>query len=367
MKTEVLQKLLAEKKGPCLSIIIPQHKVSRERMQNPELFRKALTKAKALLKQKEILGAMQDRLDKQAKEYKPKYQAHGLGIYLSPQILEVVHFPFPVKEKIIMDTSFETRDLYYLQQFNIPYYVWVCGKKQLALYAGSGDELTEIKDGTFPAKYEDDFEYAKPTPGTSFGESLKAFEKDKGDMVKKRTSSFLQKKVKHLLKHVNKATTPLLIAGTKAQLALVKDLPELKGKIAGEIVGSYSEQTLNKLRGKALEALTKYMEQKTENLVHDFKENDRPDRLAKGLQETWQAVHEGRGRILLVEKDYSRSSYVRRSDPSLYLFPPKGKYTLIPDAVDDLIECMHEKGGEVMFAKPNKLRDFDSIALLLRY
>lgn len=366
MYTEVIPKLISEKKGPCLSIIVPQYKLTRERMQNPELYRKAIRKAKALLKRKMIPLAMQEKLDKELTKYKPVY-AQGLGIYLSPRILEVVYFPFPVKEKIVLDNSFETRDLYYLQQFLMPYHVFVCGKDRLALYAGTGDDLTEINDGVFPAHYEDDYEYARPAIGTSFGGSLKGFEKDKGDLVKKRTHSFISKTVKHLLKYTNNSTKPLIIAGTKTQLSALKNMPELKGKIAAEIVGSYTEQTLPKLREKVLEALTKYMEQRTENLVHDFKENDRPDRIAKGLQETWQAVQEGRGRLLLVEKDYARPSYLRKSDPSLYLFPPKGKYTIVPDAVDNIIERMHDQGGKVVFAKSNKLRAFDSIALLLRY
>jgi hypothetical protein len=81
----------------------------------------------------------------------------------------------------------------------------------------------------------------------------------------------------------------------------------------------------------------------------------------------WTAAQEGKGLWLLVEKEYTRPTYLRDGDPTLYMRPPKGKYTLVPDAVDDIIEVVLEKGGKVMFTEENKLRKFDSIALLHRY
>ncbi|GCC50364.1 hypothetical protein SanaruYs_05790 [Chryseotalea sanaruensis] len=371
MKIEVLERIFSEKKGSCLSIIIPQHTLSRERMLNVEIYRKAIRKAKSLLKRKEndpvIIETMLAKLESLNNAFNPDVALNGIGLFISKNIAERVNFPFAVKEKIIVDSSFETRDLYYLRQLMTPYYIVALTKKSVHLYLAQGEDLTEIKDGQFPMQYQEEYEYERASFGTSFGFSQKGFEKDKRTGIKSRIDLFFKKAAEQLTPYVEKNHHPLILAGTKEMIAEFKSQSVLPKKIDGEIIGPFKEDELYRLRTKAYASLIKHQKLEINAKINDFIEKDTVKHLAKGIQEVWQAAHQGRGLTLLVEKDYKQISYLRESDPSLYLRAPKGKYTLVPDAVDEIIETVLEKGGHVFFTEDNKLRSFNSIALLLRY
>jgi hypothetical protein len=375
MTIDILDRLFSGKKGPCLSIIVPLHKLSRERMLNAEIFRKAIHKAKSLVKRKEIDNSisndiaetLQAKLQELAKTFNPDSAMNGIGLFIAPHVAEVVHFPFPVKEKIILDKTFETRDLFYLKQLMAPYYVLALAKKGVHLYAAQGDHFTEIKDGHFPMKYEEEYEYERATVGTSYGFSQKGFEKDKSAVVKMRLESFFKEAGTHLASYLNKNHHALIIAGTKDMITEFKSQSVLSKKIDGEVIGSFKESDLFPLQTKAYASMIKHQKEEIKNKITEFAEKDTLKHLAKGIQEVWQAAHEGRGMTLLVEKDYTQSSYLQDGNPLLHLRAPKGKYTLVPDAVDDIIETVVEKGGKVFFTEEKKLNSFDSIALLLRY
>jgi len=371
MTRDTFDLLFSEKKGPCLSIIMPMHKLSRERMQNPEILRKAIRKAKMVLKRKayppNISVPITEKLDALTKAFKPELALHGLGLFVSPHHSQAIHFPFPVKEKVILDYSFETRDLHYLKQLLKPYFVLALGKKNTRLYSAQGEQFIEIKDGHFPMEYEDEYEYEQASRGSSFGYARKGFEKDKSVVTKNRIQSFFKECGSHLTSYLNKSNAPLIIAGTKPMLTEFKSLSTVENVISGEVIGSFKPEKFFDLKIKAMMSVTKLQKEEVKNKIREFKERDRLGHMSKGIQEVWQAAHEGRGMMLLVEKDYTRMSYLRDGDPVLHLFPPKGKYTIVPDAVDEIIETVIEKGGNVTFTEEGKLKSFNEIALLLRY
>ncbi len=76
---------------------------------------------------------------------------------------------------------------------------------------------------------------------------------------------------------------------------------------------------------------------------------------------------EGRGLMLLVEKDLHHRGYRKDEPGTLHLQPPTKPYTIIPDAVDNLIEVVRAKNGKVIFTENNQLEQFNHLALLLRY
>lgn len=44
-----------------------------------------------------------------------------------------------------------------------------------------------------------------------------------------------------------------------------------------------------------------------------------------------------------------------------------GKYDIITDAADDVIEVVTEKGGNVVIVENGELKDFERVAMILRY
>ena len=82
----------------------------------------------------------------------------------------------------------------------------------------------------------------------------------------------------------------------------------------------------------------------------------------------WRAAAEGRGRLLVVEKDYRVTA--RFGEDNYTILVDEAVATArhrIADAVDDIIELVLRHNGEVMFVANGKLDPQQHIALITRY
>ncbi|HLT81750.1 MAG TPA: hypothetical protein VKZ86_12020 [Cyclobacteriaceae bacterium] len=360
---ELQDKLLQIRERPCLSVIVPQYRVAPERTQNPEMLRKAIQKAKTLIEEHKLPGEFSEELDRLTRKLSfPDFNRDGVGIFISSEVSGIVSFPFPIEERVVVDESFVTRDLYYLRQLREPYYVASIGKKQIRLYSARADELTEITTDDFPLTFEDEFEYARPAPAMGPRQEMG---KEKSTMIKVRTQSFFRDAISSIAQIMG-TPLPLIVAGTVESIADFRqqDTDQL---IRGEIVGSFDEYNFQELRSKAFEAFLEHRQRVIADKIKELQENDVPERTAKGVQEVWRAAQDGRGLVLLVEKDYERPGYVVEGDPVLYLNEPPTEHTTFPAAVDEIIETVVAKSGSVLFADNDSLLSFDRIALQLRY
>lgn len=86
-----------------------------------------------------------------------------------------------------------------------------------------------------------------------------------------------------------------------------------------------------------------------------------------GILSVWQAAEEGKGLILLVEKDYALPGFVTEEGSKLFLHPPAEPHRIITDAVDDVMETVLAKGGKVKMVENGKLNNYEHMALILRY
>ena len=137
MKIAEIDKLIRNDEESCVSIIIPTDRVDKKK--NYESLKKAIQKAKGLLEMqrftidvKSELGTKIDQLIAQI----PVQVSDGLGIFISRTQLAITSFPFPVEQKVKVGKTFEVRDLLYLKQYGLPYYVLNLSKKGVHLFKG---------------------------------------------------------------------------------------------------------------------------------------------------------------------------------------------------------------------------------------
>jgi peptide subunit release factor 1 (eRF1) len=109
------------------------------------------------------------------------------------------------------------------------------------------------------------------------------------------------------------------------------------------------------------------MQFENEKDVKEFIEKIGEHHAVNGIQEVWKAAKEGRGLKLLVEKDYRKPGFLNNDETHLFLTPPKTIHRIVADAVDDIIEMVWEKNGQVVFTENDLLKDYQRIALITRY
>ena len=137
--------MLAEKESPCISIVIPTHRFSKERRQDPKALEKAASKAKSLLQNsawpKDKIQSLSTKIDAVVENIDYVRMQEGLAIFISPNISKFFLLPFPVTEKIMLGKTFELRDLFYFIQFLKPYYLLAVSKKRIRMFRGDGQDI----------------------------------------------------------------------------------------------------------------------------------------------------------------------------------------------------------------------------------
>lgn len=363
-----IRSLIQENNEWCVSILIPTSRTSPDRRVDTEVLKKSINHSKFLLSKKNlpigVYDTMADSIDKLATQVDPVHASEGLGLFVSPDIARLVHFPFPIKEKVIVDKTFETRDLYFLEQFSKPYYVLKLTKNEANLFLlETGTVAREITNNHFPIRNSNEYEYARPSIGTSFGYARKGFEKDKSMLNKTRQEPFFREVQQNVLSYAK--STDLLITGSKTVLSNFESVNDNRLKIKAKIIGSFKER--NDLFARARATYFECKHQEIQSLIDSLDELAGMKKVASGIREVWAAAKAGKGDVLLVEKDFRKVGYILQSGEQVSLSVPLSKHETIPDLVDHVIETINDKGGRVVFTEDHQLEKLDHIALILRY
>jgi hypothetical protein len=370
MDNKEIDDLLNKSGAPCVSIIIPVHRVSPDRIKDEGIVSKAVMHAKEMLKKEyekvDTKKVLKD-IDELAESVDYTHSKDGIGIFCSDEISKIVNFPFPIMEKVKIGNTFDSRDLLFYNNTIIDYCVFSISKKHLHLYMGKGEELHEIKNDDFPINYVETYEYEKPSRGTSFGNTLKEFERDKSVLQEIRLVDFLRT-ADHLIgKYVNDHI-PLVIAGGSKEVADYLQVTHYVKRIIGKVIGNYNFNGDEQLSHHVWEEVQNYFKNKNKTIISNLHELSL-EMVAVGLEKVWKAAKEGKGLELILEKDFESKGFITNNGYDLKLEKPTDteNYLFVNDAVELIINIVREKNGKIVFVDNGEMKDFNGIALKLRY
>ena len=288
------------------------------------------------------------------------YDTHkkSIAIYVSPVFEKVLYLDIVVEEKIIIDESFEIRDLVYSKKKMQDYLVLLLSSKEIQLYHGNTNMLSRVVSTT-PESYHA-FENDVPERVANFSDMA-----ERKEILMNKFLHHVDQSLDHILKAYQ---LPVFIMGTERISGHFKSLTRHRAAIVEYIHGNYEEATLPQLQELLKPYLTNWEKVKQIKLMNEIEEAAGNKKLAQGMKEVWQEVMNKKGRLLLVEKNYrftaehgSREDIIYKAD-DLY-----NKFSYIKDAVDDVIEKILETGGDVEFVDENLLEAYQHIALIKYY
>ncbi len=282
----------------------------------------------------------------------------SIAIYVSPLLSKVYYLDIPVEEKIIMDESFEIRDLVYSQKTPGRYLVLVLSSEQSRLYLGNHGQFIRIP--------------------LSLPENAMAYQSDPPERVANFSDPARRKEIlmDKFLHHIDeglqdllkKYPLPLFVMGTDRTAGHFKKMTRHGSRVTAYVHGNYgeaSEAQLHKILEPYREELKKNRER---DLLKQLDSARSAGKLAIGMEEVWKEAMHHNGRLLVVEKNYIFPA--QQGDRKDLIYPwderiPNDLY--IKDAVDDVIEKVMTHGGDVEFTEEGMLKDYQKIALVEFY
>jgi hypothetical protein len=288
------------------------------------------------------------------------YNTHkkSVAIFVSPVFEKVLYLGVEVEEKVIIDESFEIRDLVYSKKEIHKYLVLVLSGTGSKMYIGNTDTFVKIISNT--------------------PESVSAYIIDSPERVDNFSDPNSHKEIliDKFLHYVDNALDnilkayhmPMFVLGTDKILGHFKKFTKHNKNIVEYVHGNYEDLLPNEL----LQLLSPYVADwklvKQKEIFNEIEKAANAKKLAVGIREVWKEATERKGKLLLVEKNYMYAAEHGSNDSVIYkAIEPYNKFSYIKDAVDDVIEKVLENGGDVEFVDEGILEDFKHIALIKFY
>lgn len=365
---EELDMLRGQKGHTCVSIIVPTHKGQADQKTDELYTAHAVQRAGDLLhlwhpqEADALISSIHELFA--AVDFSRTHE--GLGLFVSDEVQLIVDFPFRVSRKVIVDKKFETRDLFYKVAFSYPYYVLHLQEEKASLYYGVLQHIEEVRDQNFPCLAMDDFDYLHPVRGSSFTTHahLKSFGDDQSELQRARYRTFLTN-VNDLLSDYLTGNARLILCGRKPYTAAFLNQSPHDARIIAVLNGDYSKVTILQLSELVAPIIEASLQEKMRDEISKLDEMTGHGLAETGFENVRQAITDGRGYKLLVEKDYPYSD-----TPYSEKLPhvPIEQYGNAPtDAVEELIDMMLDKKGQVLLVEKDMLKAYGHIALITRY
>jgi hypothetical protein len=233
---------------PCVTITLPTHRTVPENRQDPVRLKNLLAEATERLLgefNKREIEALLKRLENQTSTVDFRNTLDGLALFVNQDFARAFRLPFTVKERVVVDESFFTRDLVHALNHSTRYWVLVLSEKPTRLYEGFNHILTEIEEGGFPMVHEGPGGEA-PLPG-GFGIKKSAYRDEKH-------LQFFRKVDEALKPFLANDPLPLIVVGVDRYHAFFNEVSAHTKAVIGTVTGSHDKTSPHEL-GKLVQPL----------------------------------------------------------------------------------------------------------------
>jgi hypothetical protein len=358
LEPSVLAGLRAPRAYPAVSILAPTHRHEPGNLADPILLRDLVDEAARRLRGELGARAADDivrRLGDAVDSVDWKNPPEGVALFVAPGESLVFELPFAVAPRLAIDQTFATRDLVRGVARTPRYRVLVLGEKPTRLFEGRGSVLAERRSAGFPCFVEG----ARGEPLASGGFPVHS---SRGE---EQHRAFFRQVDRALATAAERDPLPLVVAGTERDLVYFDEVTAHGAWVVGHVEGNHEDSSAAELARRAQPFVDAAAGSARGATIAEVVEAVGPGRALVGIKAAWDAAREGRARVLLVEDDLVYPA--REVDGSLEPAGDESAPGVIDDAVDQLVEMVLDRGGDVVIVEPGELGTHGPVAMLLRY
>ncbi|MGZ8559749.1 MAG: baeRF3 domain-containing protein, partial [Chitinophagaceae bacterium] len=238
------------------------------------------------------------------------YNTHkkSIAIFVSPVFEKVLYLDITVEEKIIVDESFEIRDLVYSKKHLHKYLVLMLSGKESRIYLGDSVSFARIVSST--------------------PESIDAYENDKPERVANFSDPSDRKEImmEKFLHHIdngldiilNAYHLPLFVLGTERISGHFKKITKHGASVIEYLHGNYEESTLEELKTILEPCVADWKKVREKDLLNQLEAADSGKKLVVGMRDVWREAALHKGRLLVIEKNFMYAAMHGSVDEVIY-------------------------------------------------
>ncbi len=317
--------------GPCVSIILPfEPKMEKKSILELKLQRSIEKAEKQLLDEypSYTTRLILKKLDTLVKTIDYATHRKSIALFVGASEEKILYLDILVQEKVIVDKSFEIRDIVLNKQLHPKYLLLVIGDEQERLFLGTGENLMPlIIDGN-----------------------------------KTSEVNFIRQ-VDNGLSIILKAyPLPLFLVCTKTIKEDFLRQSKNADKVIEYIPGNYSASCKAQLQILVRPYLNDWQKIKEKDILFQLQKAISANKCRFGINEVFTAANKKHGKLLIVERNFAQPAFLNEKGEINTTNMNNGIY--IKDAVDDAMEKVLNNGGDVEFVSDGLLKEYGHIALI---
>jgi hypothetical protein len=376
-----LIKLNSHTNYPSVTILYPVNQGTFGNGDNSErLLKDLLRDANQKLNQssyRDSVEKVKDRLNTIIETRRYENDTRGVAIFISTEVQELVPLPFHVEPKTYVGYGFHVRDLVFAMNRMEEYLVLHISEKKVMTLRGVGAQLVAVEIDDMPTGIQEAGpEHVKDRRFTD--QNYGGISEGSGNFVQQgaqedtleRVKNFIVKIDHALGKYLGNENIRLIVMGVEKKLGYFKKWSKNLDKVIAYIEGNYDHASPKAIGDLAWPEVQKKLSQEKEEHLRMLEAAVGRLQFVSGISQAWQAAAEGRIKTLLVEKEFCCPAIVSEDGFTLDLNINGKQVTpdkLKEDAVDDLIELVLDKGGDIVFLENGKLQSHQHLAAITRY
>ncbi len=358
MSYETLKQLKGVQADFCVSILISTHRTHPENKQDPINLKNRIDEARdRLLAQYEKRDIPQTLAHFEELENIIDHEKNldSLAVFINEDNCAYLQLPVAVKDRVVIDQTFATRDLIRALQQSDFYYVLTLSEKKAHLFSAFRDRLLgEIEEHDFP--FENETLYTTDVIKLSHAQT--------DDRYAKEFFNRIDKQVQEILKQ---RPARLAVATTVENYHRYLEITDNKGAVIGQVSGNWDRENRNQLIEESWKVVAQDMKKARDQAHALIGEAESAKKLSTGVDDIYQLVNQGRGAALFVEENFFQPARLLDDGVNIELVDDPVGPGIVDDVIDEIIEKQLLMGGAVTFFPEGDLADYDKIALALRY
>lgn len=261
----------------------------------------------------------------------------------------MIRLPIGVRDRVVIDPTFATRDLVRALHSTPRHLVLALGADQARLYDAVADTLLPALTGAFPLHAER--RHARGRSGRPNRDTHAS------------TLDFYRQVDAALGAYACLHPAPLVLVGDERATAAYRRVSANCTRLAGIVHSALTTTAASDLTSRIRATLEDYLLRRQDEALTLVEQRVAAGRVASGMPAAWLAARTQRPEMLVVDETLYYPA--RLSDDGDILTPATDvdHPDVVDDAVDELIELVLTRGGWIAFAGPGALDHHYGVAL----
>ncbi|RMG23720.1 MAG: hypothetical protein D6730_13940, partial [Bacteroidetes bacterium] len=329
------------------------HRTRPENQQDPIKLKNLVREAEERLLNMESSRELQpliERLHQLQASIDHNYNLDSLLLFVNHELAEYVRLPIAVKERVVIDQSFATRDLIRAMHLSAAYYLLVLSKQQARLIEAFNNEVVQEFEGDFPI------------------ENTQFFVTNKEEISDpRRHTNMLAEFFNRIDKVVNKSIKdhplPVLLCTEEEHYHLYKRVADKKELLLEPFLsGNRVEEPAHAIVAAAWPIMEAWKKAQILQRKQELQQAIGAQKVLTDVSEIYQAIKNGQVQSLFVEEGLIQPAVIEQEQVVFVSDQKLSQKEVIDDIYDELMEECMRFGGEVVLLPDGELSQFGGCA-----